>query len=174
MELILSEVTAVLGRTPAALRALLDDLPAVWLETNEGEGTFSPRDVVGHLIHGEKTDWVPRIELILARGESQPFVPFDRFGFREAIAGRSMSALLAEFESLRASNLSRLQSLGLTPARLALKGRHPELGTVTLGQLLATWAVHDLNHVGQVVRVMSRRYATAVGPWKAYLGILNR
>lgn len=174
MELSVSEVTSVLSRTPATLRALLEDLPAGWLEANEGEATFSPRDVVGHLIHGEKTDWVPRIKLILASGEAEAFVPFDRFGFREAIRGRSIGALLAEFESLRASNLSTLQDLAVTPAQLALKGRHPELGAVTLGQLLATWAVHDLNHIGQVVRVMSKRYSAAVGPWKAYLGILNR
>jgi hypothetical protein len=156
------------------LRALLEDLPAAWLEVTEGEGTFSPMDVVGHLIHGERTDWVPRIKIILASGETQPFVPFDRFGFREAIRGRSMSALLTEFHSLRQSNLDVVRGIALAPEQLALKGRHPELGTVTLGQLLTTWAVHDLNHVGQVVRVMSKRYAEAVGPWKAYLGILNR
>jgi hypothetical protein len=169
-----AEVTAVLARTPATLRALLQDLPAVWVEADEGDGTFSPRDVLGHLIHGEKTDWVPRIRLILEAGESRPFVPFDRFGFRDAIRGRPTASLLDELESLRADNLAFLAGLSLAPGQLALKGRHPELGPVTLGQLLATWAVHDLNHVGQVVRVMSRRYAQAVGPWKAYLGILNR
>jgi len=174
MELSVSEAAAILSRTPATLRALLEDLPVAWLEADEGEGTFSPRDVVGHLIHGEKTDWVPRLRLILASGETQPFVPFDRFGFREAIRERPMGALLAEFESLRAANMSTLRELALTPAQLALRGRHPELGPVTLGQLLATWAVHDLNHIGQVVRVMSKRYSAAVGPWKAYLGILNR
>jgi len=174
MELSLSEVTAVLSRTPATLRTLLGDLPVAWLQADEGEGTFSPRDVVGHLIHGEKTDWVPRIKIILASGETQPFAPFDPVGFREAIRGQPTGVLLAEFESLRASNLATLQVLALTPAQLALKGRHPELGSVTLSQLLATWAVHDLNHIGQVVRVMSRRYSAAVGPWKAYLGILNR
>jgi hypothetical protein len=168
-----SEITAVLARTPAALRALLEDLPEAWVEADEGDGTFSPRDVVGHLIHGEKTDWVPRIRLILEAGESRPFVPFDRFGFREAIRGVPTTSLLAELASLRTANLAFLAGLALTPGQLALKGRHPELGTVTLGQLLATWAVHDLNHLGQVVRVMSRRYADAVGPWKAYLGILK-
>jgi hypothetical protein len=169
-----SEITAVLSRTPAALRALLEGLPEAWVEADEGEGTFSPRDVVGHLIHGEKTDWVPRLRIILEAGEGRPFVPFDRFGFRDAIRGVPTTALLAELESLRTANLAFLAGLSLTPGQLALKGRHPELGTVTLGQLLATWAVHDLNHVSQVVRVMSRRYAEAVGPWKAYLGILNR
>lgn len=170
----LSEITAILSRTPATLRALLEDLPAPWLVASEGESTFSPRDIVGHLIHGEKTDWVPRIRLILASGEIQAFVPFDRFGFRDAIRNTPTSALLGEFESLRASNLAFLQDLSLTTDHLSLKGAHPELGTVTLGQLLATWAVHDLNHIGQAVRVMARRYSTAVGPWKAYLGILTR
>jgi len=174
MELVLSEITAVLSRTPGTLRALLEELPAPWVEADEGEGTFSPRDVLGHLIHGEKTDWVPRVKLILEAGDSRPFVPFDRFGFRDAIRGVSTSALLAELQSLRACNLAYLDGLSLTRSQLALAGRHPELGPVTLGQLLATWAVHDLNHIGQVVRVMSRRYTTAVGPWKAYLGILNR
>jgi hypothetical protein len=130
--------------------------------------------VVGHLIHGEKTDWVPRMRLILEAGESRPFVPFDRFGFRDAIRGVPISALLDELAARRAENLAAVDAAALTPAQLALRGRHPELGAVTLGQLLATWAVHDLNHLGQVARVMSRRYDRAVGPWKAYLGILNR
>ncbi len=174
MDLSLAEVTGILSRTPGTLRALLGDLQPSWIETNEGEGTFSPRDVVGHLIHGEKTDWVPRIRLILDSGEARPFVPFDRFGFRDAIAGRAIGALLAEFDALRSTNLRTLRELAVTPAQLALTGRHPELGAVTLGQLLATWAVHDLNHIGQIVRVMSKRYSTAVGPWKAYLGILTK
>jgi hypothetical protein len=174
METQVSEVIDLLGRTPATLRALLEQLPAPWLEATEGEGTFSPPDVVGHLIQGERTDWVPRIMLILASGETQAFVPFDRFGFREALRGRSMSELLAEFDALRQGNLGVLRDLSLTPAQLALRGHHPELGPVTLGQLLATWAVHDLDHLGQLVRVMSTRYSAAVGPWRAYLGILNR
>jgi hypothetical protein len=169
-----AEIVAILERTPAVLRALLEDLPEAWLETREGEGTFSPIDIVGHLIHGERTDWVPRMRIILESGESRPFVPFDRVGFQDAIRGRSMSALLAEFQSLRQSNLEVVRGLALAPEQLALRGRHPELGTVTLGQLLTTWAVHDLNHVGQAVRVMSRRCTLEVGPWKAYLGILNR
>lgn len=174
MELIVAEAAAVLARTPGTLRALLDGLSDRWLEASEGEATFTPRDVLGHLIHGEKTDWVPRIERVLEHGEAQAFVPFDRFGFREALRGASTASLLAEFASLRSANLAYLERLALTPAQLALTGRHPELGVVTLGQLLATWAVHDLNHIGQVVRVMSKVYAEAVGPWKAYLGILNR
>jgi hypothetical protein len=174
MELIVAETTGVLSRTPGALRELLEGLPESWLTADEGAGTFSPRDVVGHLIHGEKTDWVPRIKLILSGGEAKTFEPFDRFGFRDAIKSASTSALLAEFASLRTSNLAYLKELSLKGVQLSLTGRHPELGIVTLGQLLATWAVHDLNHIGQVVRVMSKRYADAVGPWKAYLGILNR
>lgn len=174
MDVTLSEINAVLSRTPGTLRALLEDLPEPWLEANEGEGTFSARDVVGHLIHAEKSDWVPRVILILSSGESQPFAPFDRFGFREEIHGKSMRALLSEFESIRSSNLAFLNGQSLTPSQLFLRGRHPELGSVTIAQLLATWAVHDLNHIGQVVRVMSKRASDAVGPWKAYLGILNR
>ncbi len=170
----LTEVVEILSRTPGALSALLDDLPEPLLATREGENTFSPRDVLGHLIHGERTDWVPRIKLILSVGEAQPFVPFDRVGFRDAIRGRSVRELLTEFESVRTSNLQYLRGLSLTPTEMSLRGRHPELGPVTLGQLLATWAVHDLNHVDQVLRVLSHRYARAVGPWKAYLGILNR
>src|SRR5712692_758113 len=131
MELILPEITAVLSRTPGSLRALLEGLPESWLEATEGAGTFSPRDAVGHLIHGEKTDWVPRIKLILDAGEAQAFVPFDRFGFRDAIRGAPMSALLAEFASLRRSNLAYLEGLSLTAPQLSLTGRHPELGVVT-------------------------------------------
>jgi len=169
-----ADVLAVLSRTPSVLRALLEDMPAAWLGATEGEGTFSPADVVGHLSHAERTDWMPRVRHILTVGESQPFAPFDRFGFRETLGQRSLGALVAEFEALRQTSLNDLRELRLTPEQLELKGRHPELGPVTLGQLLGTWAVHDLNHVGQVVRVMSKSYSAAVGPWKAYLGILNR
>jgi hypothetical protein len=172
--LALSEVKDILSRTPGTLRALLDGLPPALLDANEGPETFSPRDVLGHLIHGEKTDWVPRARLILESGESQPFAPFDRFGFRDAIEGQPLRALLDEFEGLRRANLEYLEGLSLTEERLALTGRHPALGVVTLGHLLATWAVHDLNHLGQVARVMSKRYAPEVGPWRDYLGILNR
>ena len=173
MDPTLAELDAILSRTPAALNAMLGGLPKALLSYREAENTFSALDVLGHLIHGEKTDWVPRIKLIMRVGDSRPFVPFDRTGFRPAIRGRSAKALLAQFKSLRASNLAFLRGLSLTSAQLSLRGRHPELGPVSLGQLLATWAVHDLNHVGQIARVVSRRYADAVGPWKAYLGILN-
>jgi DinB superfamily len=169
-----SESIAVLERTPGVMAALLDGLPEAWTETRESEASFSPRDVVGHLIHGEDTDWIPRLCLILDKGDSQPFVPFDRFGFRDRIAGRSLSDLLAEFARKRADNVGALQALHLEEADLARPGRHPELGAVTLRQLLATWVAHDLNHVGQAVRVMARRHTEAVGPWRAYLKILGR
>jgi hypothetical protein len=169
----LGEAIAILSRTPATLRALLGGLPEPLLASREGEGAFSPLDVLGHLIHGEQTDWIPRTRLILSGGESKPFEPFDPHGFRAAVQGRSAGALLAEFESLRAENLDVLRGLALAPAELSLRGRHPALGPVTLGQLIATWAVHDLSHVSQVVRAISRRYADAVGPWRAYLRILN-
>ena len=173
MEPNLAEVTAILTRTPEAVCALLLDLPKPWLDAREAEGTFSPRDVVGHLIHGEMTDWIPRVQRILESGESRPFDPFDRHGYQPA-KGASMKDLLDEFAALRAANLVVLKGMSLTPDQLALKGTHPAFGPVTIGQLLATWAVHDLNHIDQIVRVMSRRYDQTVGPWKEYLGILNR
>jgi len=173
MDPVVSEAISVLDRSPSVLRALLQELPAPWLERHEGEDTFGPREVLGHLIHGEKTDWVPRIKLILEHGDTRPFVPFDRRGFREA--GRvSVVELLDEFETLRKANLAFLASLSLSSLQLALRGLHPELGAVTLGELLATWVVHDLNHIAQILRVMSTRYQAVVGPWKRYLGILNR
>ncbi len=169
----LTEVVAVLSRTPPALSALLDGLPGALLASREAADTFSALDVLGHLIHGEKTDWVPRVKLILKSGEGKPFEPFDRVGFKEAIRGRSAKDLLVELQSLRSANLAFLEGLALSPAQLSLRGRHPELGSVTLGQLLATWAVHDLNHISQIARVVSGRYAEEVGPWRAYLGILH-
>jgi hypothetical protein len=167
------EVVAILSRTPAVLDGMLRRLPEALLTTRARPDTFSPLDVLGHLISGEKTDWVPRIKLILKSGTAEPFAPFDRFGFREAILGRAADELLAEFASLRASNLAFLKDLSLTTEQRSLQGLHPDFGPVTLGQLLTTWAVHDLNHISQVARVVSGRYAEAVGPWKAYLGILN-
>jgi hypothetical protein len=139
---------------------------------NEGRETWSPFDIVGHLIHGERTDWIPRVELLLAHGESRPFTPFDRFAqFRDS-RGKSLPELLDTFSELRHSNLARLESLHLKTADLERRGLHPELGAVTLGQLLATWVAHDLNHVGQIARVMGRQYTEAVGPWLEYLPML--
>jgi hypothetical protein len=168
------DTIALLERTPGALRALLQGLPAGWLHPFEGEGTFGPVEIVGHLIHGEQTDWIPRLRHILEHGETRPFAPFDRVGFADHIRGRALPDLLDEFQALRTQSLAALQAVNPGAEELRLIGLHPELGRVTLAQLLSTWAVHDLNHLGQLARVMSRRYAEAVGPWKAYLGILNR
>ncbi len=174
MDFDLASSRAILARTPATLATLLRDLPDPWVRENEGPCTWSVFDVIGHLIHGERTDWIPRARIILEHGDSRPFEPFDRFAQLEANSGASLAELLARFAALRAENLVMLDSLGLTPAKLALPGRHPELGAVTLGQLLSTWVVHDLNHLAQIARVMAKRYADAVGPWSAYLGILKK
>jgi DinB family protein len=174
MRFVLAEALPVLERTPRALRALLLGLPDPWIRATEGPTTWSPFDVVGHLIHGERTDWMPRLEIILAEGEARAFTPFDRFAQFEASRGRTLEELLDSFAVLRGGNLARLASLGLTPADLARRGRHPELGPVTLEQLLATWVAHDLSHLGQIARVMGKAYAEAVGPWVAYLPMLGR
>ena len=173
MSFVLSEAVQVLRRTPATLRSLLSGLDDAWLTADEGPSTFSPRDVVGHLIWGEETDWMPRLRIILEHGPSRPFTPFDRFGFKEKYGRMPIDGLIARFAELREENLGQLEALALTPAQLELPGRHPELGPVTLAQLLATWVDHDLNHVWQVVRVMAHRCDEAVGPWRAYLKILQ-
>ena len=164
----------ILHRTPAVLRAQLQDLPPDWTDATEGPNTWSPFDVVGHLIHGERTDWVPRIEHMLAHGDTVPFPPFDREAMFAASRGRSLRELLDTFETLRGESLARIHTLGLTDADLSRRGRHPEFGIVTMGQHLATWVAHDLGHISQVVRVMARQYSEAVGPWQAYLSILRR
>jgi hypothetical protein len=156
------------------LRKLLEDLPESWIRGTEGPDTWSPFDIVGHLIHGERTDWITRTEILLAHGESQLFTPFDRFAQFEASRGKTLSELLDTFAEARASSLSRLDSLRLTAEDMDRRGRHPELGSVTLGELLATWVAHDLSHLAQIARVMGRQYTEAVGPWQAYLPMLNR
>ena len=163
----------VLQRTPAVLRTLLLDLPTPWIVGDEGPNTWSPFDVVGHLIQGERTDWIPRVEHLLKHGESVAFPPFDRFAQLEISRGKTLAQLLDEFAAARKQSLRRLDELALTPTDLAKRGRHPELGSVTLAQHLATWVAHDLSHIGQVVRVMGRQYAEAVGPWRAYLPMLG-
>jgi hypothetical protein len=173
MKFELSDALAVLERTPRVLRELLAGLPEDWIRATEGPDTWSPFDVVGHLVHGERTDWLPRTEIILRDGESRPFPPFDRFAQFEASRDRRLEELLDTFAELRAANLGRLRGLGLTATDLARKGRHPELGPVTLEQHLATWVAHDLSHIGQIVRVMGRCYADAVGPWRVYLPMLG-
>jgi hypothetical protein len=170
----LTEGRAVLQRTPGALRALLDGLPDAWTRATEGPDSWSPYDVVGHLIHGERTDWVPRAELILSRGADRRFTPFDRFAQLRDRQERSLTDLLLEFERLRHDNLARLEGWRLTEADLALEGEHPEFGAVTLRQLLATWVVHDLGHLAQIARVMAKQYRDAIGPWRAYLPIVDR
>jgi uncharacterized damage-inducible protein DinB len=174
MEYQLEEAKSVLQRTPATLNSLLRDLPDDWIVYNEGPDTWSPFDVVGHLIHGEETDWIPRARIILADGENSSFVPFDRFAMFEKSRGKSLGELLETFERLRAANLRELDQMNLTPELLSTRGKHPELGIVTLSELLSTWVVHDLGHIAQIVRVMSKQYGDAVGPWRAYLSILSR
>ncbi|HVF44965.1 MAG TPA: DinB family protein [Pyrinomonadaceae bacterium] len=168
----LKDAVAVLARTPASLTALLEGLPETWVNATEGGETWSPYDVVGHLIHGERTDWIPRARHILA-GESRPFDEFDRTAQFEGSRGRSLGELLSTFAEARRENVAALAAMNLTEEDMSRKGLHPELGEVTLGQLLATWVVHDLDHVGQVARVMAKAYAGAVGPWGAYLSILR-
>jgi hypothetical protein len=164
----------VLRRTPYVLRAWLQDLPHVWMYCNEGDETWSPFDVVGHLIHGERTDWIPRLKLILSDDdEIREFEPFDRFAQFEASRCKASEDLLRTFEELRRSNLAVLQSLDLKPSDFEQVARHPELGSVTLEQLLAAWVVHDLEHLAQIAGVMARQYQDGVGPWKAYMAILG-
>lgn len=170
----LDDGIALLERTPATFRALLAGLSDTWISTDEGPETFSPFDNLGHLIHGERTDWIPRARLILAQGANRTFEPYDRFAQRRESHGKSMSTLLYEFAVLRAENLATLRSWNLSDRELALTGEHPSLGPVTLRQLLATWVTHDLGHLAQTARVMAKRHREAVGPWRAYLPILDR
>ncbi len=172
-EFSLAEAVAVLSRTPATLDALLRGLPNVWVHCNEGGNTWSALDIVGHLICGERTDWMPRARIILEHGEARPFDPFDRFAQSRERQDKSLEQRLDEFARLRSENLAALQALNLHPEDLTRRGRHPALGVVTLSQLLSTWAVHDLTHVHQLSRVMAHRYGEAVGPWSAYLGVLK-
>jgi hypothetical protein len=152
----------------------LTGLSEPWLRASEGPDTFGPVDVLGHLIHGEQTDWVPRLRIILEQGEAQPFPPFDRFGFREVCRNRSLAELLSLFERLRTENLAAARDLVGDGAVLERAGRHPALGAVTVRQLLAAWVVHDLGHVKQLVRVLAGEYREAVGPFREYLTILDR
>lgn len=163
----------VLARTPATLHSLLGGLTDPWTRGHEGPDTFSPFDVVGHLIDGEETDWLPRARLILARGQNLRFEPYDRFRHRARNVDRTLTSLLDEFAELRAGNLALLRSWHLTTRELDLPGEHPSLGPVTLRQLLAAWVVHDLGHIAQAVRVMAKQYSSEVGPWVPYLPVLT-
>jgi len=169
----IEEAAAILARTPPALDALLRGLPDGWITSNEGGETWSPFDVIGHLIHGERTDWMPRVRIILEHGESRPFDKFDRFAQFAASDGRGLGSLLDEFAMLRRENLRQLSALALRDADLEKRGRHPELGVVTLRQLLATWVAHDLDHIVQISRVLAGQYSDEVGPWRAFLRIIS-
>src|ERR1700676_415881 len=174
----LGDAVAVLTRTPAVLDSLLRGLPDICVRGGEGRSkdgkdTWSAFDIVGHLIHGERTDWMPRARIILENGEARPFDPFDRLAQFQESQGRSLEQLLEEFAQLRRGNLAALQALNLQPETLTRRGKHPALGVVTLSQLLATWTLHDLTHLHQLSRVMAHQYRDAVGPWSAYLGVLK-
>ncbi len=173
MEHDLQGTLSLLSRTPATLNALLRELPEMWTSRNEGENTWSAFDVVGHLIHAERADWMPRVRMVLQVGEAQTFAPFDRWGMLRETQGKCLGELLDEFAGLRSENLGQLRALHLQPADLERRGRHPALGAVTLSELLATWATHDLTHLHQISRVMAYQYREAVGPWSAYLGVLQ-
>ena len=168
----LDQAINILKRTPKVLSCLLNDLPEEWIHNNEGEDTWSPFDIIGHFIHGEKTDWIPRAQLILSDREDKAFAPFDRFAQFEASKGKSLFELLSEFSVLRERNIELLEAMQLNSMDLAREGVHPEFGKVTLEQLLATWVTHDLGHIAQITRVMAKQYKDEVGPWSAYIPIL--
>ena len=174
MEFDLALSIPLLERTPPTLRALLAGLPAEWTAATEGPDTWSAYDVVGHLIHGERTDWIPRARIILEQGASRRFEPFDRFAQLRDSEGKSLDTLLDEFARLRSESLATLRGWQLTDAQLSLEGEHPTFGVVTLRQLLATWTAHDVNHLAQIGRVLTKQYREAVGPWRAFLPLMDR
>ena len=173
MEHNLELTISLLARTPSTLNSLLRELPAAWTQQNEGGETWNAFDIVGHLIHGDRTDWLPRAKRILQFGEAKPFEPFDRLRQVRESQGKSLVQLLDDYASVRSESLGELRALNLQPAQMEQRGFHPALGTVTLSQLLATWAVHDLTHLHQISRVLAHQYRLAVGPWVGYLGVLR-
>ena len=173
MKFDLNKAREILQQTPALLSGMLKGLSDEWILNNEGAETWSPYDIVGHLIHGEKTDWIPRMEIFLSDSPDKTFEPFDRFAQFKDSKGKSLEVLLDEFEELRKHNLELLTARKLTEKDLQLEATHPELGKVHLSELLAAWVVHDLNHIGQIARVMAHQYRTQVGPWQEYMGILQ-
>ncbi|MEO5778127.1 MAG: DinB family protein [Flavobacterium sp.] len=174
MEFNLSKSIEILERTPQVLTTLLSGLSNEWIQNNEGEETWSPYDVIGHLIQGEKTDWIVRTEIILSNEADKNFALFDRFAQFEESKGKTISDLLNEFQELRTKNLIALQSRQITPDDLQQTGIHPAFGEITLENLLATWVAHDLGHIAQIARVMAKQYKNEVGPWTEYIPILNR
>lgn len=174
MEYNLDKAIEILSSTPATLDALLRPLSDAWILSNEGAESWSPYDVVGHLIHAEEHNWIPRATIILQDGESRPFPPFNRVAMFEQSKGKSLAELLDRFAELREKNIAELQRMNPSPEMLLKRGMHPDLGAVTLGNLLSTWVAHDLGHIGQIVRVMAKQYREAVGPWQAFLPIMNR
>ena len=173
MKFDLKESINILDRTPQVLTNLLSGLPKEWINNNEGKDTWSPFDIIGHLIHGEKTDWMPRLKIILSEAESKQFIPFDRFAQFEHSKGKSIDHLLKEFAQLRKQNLKELKSINITESTLEMTGIHPEFGAVTLTQLLSTWVIHDLSHINQITRVMAKNYKEEAGPWKRYISIIK-
>jgi DinB superfamily len=169
----LDHTISILASTPQVLRALLENLPPEWITANEGEQTWSPFDVVGHLVHGERTDWIPRLKIILEVGEAKSFEPFDRYAQFAASRDKRLGELLDTFEVLRRENILVLEGFKISSEDMTKRGKHPELGIVTVEELIATWVVHDLDHVAQITRSMAKQYVEAVGPWKAYLSILK-
>ncbi|WP_106532148.1 DinB family protein [Planomicrobium soli] len=170
----LQEAIEILERTPEALDALLSGLSAGWLNSNEGDGTWNPSQVIGHLIEGEKNDWIPRLEMILQEGESKPFPPFDRYAHLREDPKRPVEEKLREFKELRLESIVKLKNLVTSESQLELTGLHPDFGQVKLRELLSTWVVHDFTHISQIARVMAERYREDVGPWEAYLGVLKK
>ncbi len=173
MQFDLNKSVEVLERTPAVIESMLSGLSEDWIHQNEGGDSWSPYDIVGHYIHGEKTDWIPRMDIILSGDDKKVFEPFDRFAQFSNSKGKSLSDLLGEFRNLRQKNITYLRSKNLTEEQLNWKALHPELGEASLSQLLSSWVAHDLNHIAQISRVMAFQYKAAVGPWQAFMGILN-
>jgi hypothetical protein len=173
MEFEIDHAISILNSTPKVLGDLLQGLPPAWIENNEGENTWSPFDVVGHLIYGEQVNWIPRAKMILEFGMQKSFMPFDRFAQFEASKGKTIAELLEKFEMLRAQNIVTLTEMQLTAQDLEKQGKHPEFGSITLSQLLATWVAHDLDHIVQISRTLAKNYQEAVGPWQAYLSVMK-
>jgi len=173
MKFELKQATEILSQTPFTLQRMLEALSDNWTQTSSDRESWGVYDVIGHLIHGEETDWIPRAEIMLAQGENRTFVPFDRVAQFEGAKDRSLADLLTEFAYLRNTNLERLTRMELSEEHLSLKGMHPKLGEVSMAQLLATWVVHDLNHIAQVSKILAKKYDVEVGPWREYLSILK-